>query len=62
MESKKGGMIRMSVSSPFPTVLFQRAWLMELLRADSLLDLVAKPGGGATALPLDDSVEQALYQ
>ena len=51
----------MSVSSPFPTVLFQRAWLMELLRADSLLDLVPKPGGGATALPLDDSVEQALY-
>ena len=30
---------------------------MELLRADSLLDLVAKPGGGATALPLVDSME-----
>ena len=29
---------------------------MELLSGDSLLDLVAKPGGGATALPPDDSV------
>jgi hypothetical protein len=29
---------------------------MELLSGDSLLDLVAKPGGGATALPPDNSL------
>lgn len=40
---------------PFPTVLFQRTWLTELLSEASLLLLVVNPGGGAMAVPLGSS-------